>query len=156
MQNPPLKLSKYFSYREMTASQTATRFRIDNTPGAAQVLNMIALCTDVLDPIRELVGAPVHVSSGYRSVDLNRAVNGSRTSQHIRGQAADITVPGMSIAQLMDLIISSGIEFDQIIDEFGEWVHISYSDIKSKPNRRSILYARHNKQGRVVFLKNKP
>jgi zinc D-Ala-D-Ala carboxypeptidase len=143
-----MQLSKYFSLSEMIKSDTAERLKIDNTPYPRHIKSLRSLCTNVLDPIREAVGKPVYVTSGYRCRPLNKAVNGSTRSQHIRGEAADIYVKGMTPKQLFDFILSLDLEFDQIIDEFGEWVHITYTT--KRTNRRQALEARREK-GRVVF-----
>lgn len=145
-----MKLSDHFTLAEMVFSQTAIRKQLDNTPDQVQIENLKKLCTEVLEHIRVLVGKPIQVTSGYRSKKVNRAVGGSRTSQHQQGEAADIQVKGLTTQELFDIIIKSDlIQFDQIIQEFDEWVHISFS---SKKNRRSILYARHSTtKGRFVI-----
>ena len=81
---------KYFTIRELTRSATATAEKIDNTPSQAVVDKLTALIENVLDPLREAWGAPIIVTSGYRSPALNRAVKGAPTSQHVLGEAADI------------------------------------------------------------------
>lgn len=143
-----MQLSKFFTLSEMIKSDTAEKNGIDNTPYPRHIKAMRRLCADLLDPIREAVGRPVHVTSGYRCRALNTAVNGSRNSQHIRGEAADIHVKGMTPRQLYDFILTLDLEFDQIIDEFGEWVHISYT--VKRPNRKQALEARRVRD-RVVF-----
>lgn len=92
-----------------------------------------------LDPIRELWGKPIGVNSGYRSPELNRAVGGKTTSQHQRGEAADITTGSVEgNRKLFELIQASGIEFDQLIDENGyKWLHVSYV---SRGNRKQVLH----------------
>lgn len=122
---PPL--SKYFSLDEMVFSETATRFHLDNTPNAAQVFNLTRLCNEVLDPLRELIGKPIHVTSGYRCEEVNSRVGGAHNSQHIDGKAADIRVPGWTTEQLFQFVKHSGIKFDQLLQEYDAWVHISYS-----------------------------
>lgn len=83
---------KHFTLQELTRSATARRLGIDNTPPDEAVKNLTALVDNVLDPLREAWGSPIHVNSGYRCPALNRAVNGAPHSQHMRGEAADITV----------------------------------------------------------------
>lgn len=126
---PPL--SKYFSLDEMVFSETATRKGIDNTPNAAQVFNLTRLCNEVLDPLRELIGKPIHVSSGFRSPEVNALIGGAHNSQHTEGKAADLRVSGWTTEQLYQFVRHSGIIYDQLIQEFGTetggWVHISYS-----------------------------
>lgn len=134
------RLSKYFTLEEMTASETAVRRGLDNTPGAEELENLKALCVAVLDPIRVLAHSPIIISSGYRSPQVNTRIGGARTSQHCKGEAADIKCVGLSQPQLFNLIRTSGLEFDQLIDEFGSWTHISYT--RHRPNRRQVLIAR--------------
>ena len=121
------KLSPHFTYGEFIASQTASRLGIDNTPNEYQTQNMIALANNVLEPIRAFFGKSVFVSSGYRCPKLNTAIGGSRTSQHMQGEAADIVISGVDITYLYRwIILRSGITYDQIIWEFDSWVHISF------------------------------
>jgi zinc D-Ala-D-Ala carboxypeptidase len=143
-----MKLSKYFTLDEMTRSQTASQRNILNVPNDTQIENLIELCICVLDRIRETVSRPVMVTSGYRSNLLNKAVGGSRTSQHLQGQAADIQVKGMKTEQLFQLILKSGIEFDQCIQEFDTWVHISFNE---GDNRNQALRA-IKRNGQTVFI----
>jgi zinc D-Ala-D-Ala carboxypeptidase len=150
------ELSSHFTLDEMVFSQLATRFRIDNTPPELAVKNLQNLCIFVLEDVRKLArdvgGSVVVVSSGYRSPALNKKAKGSPRSQHMVGEAADITVPGLTTQELFDLIVNSNIQFDQIIQEFDDWVHISY---RAGRNRRSILYATFGKKDRVVYSKSK-
>ncbi|MET3132852.1 zinc D-Ala-D-Ala carboxypeptidase [Oxalobacteraceae bacterium GrIS 1.11] len=117
-----MQLTANFSLAEMTASQTATRQGIVNTP-SQDVIDNLGRVAAVLEQIRALVGAPIHVSSGYRAPALNRAVGGAANSAHVLGLAADITVPSMTPQQLAKAIKAGGIEFDQLIYE-GTWVHV--------------------------------
>jgi len=130
---------KYFTYEELTASATARRKGIDNTPPDRIKANLKALVENVLDPIRERWGAPIIVTSGYRSERLNKAVGGAASSQHMTGKAADIrTVSDTRAdnARLLKLILKmigeGAIRYDQLINEYPDsqgrpdWVHISY------------------------------
>lgn len=132
---------KYFSIRELTESETATRKGIDNTPTAEVKANLTALVANVLDPLREVYGKPIVVSSGYRCARLNRAVGGVAKSQHLTGQAADIRSVSRSPAEnkkIFDLIVKKKLPFDQLIDEYGyKWVHVSFCDGK---NRRQVIH----------------
>lgn len=100
--------------------------------------NISTLISRCLDPVRELWGKPIIVNSGFRCPVLNSAVGGSKTSQHMRGEAADITTGTREgNARLFDMIVESGLPFDQLIDEYGyKWIHISYSS----KNRKQILH----------------
>ena len=142
---------KYFTIEELTASATAKRKGISNKPTADIVAALERLVENVLDPLREAWGAPIIVTSGYRSPKLNAAVGGARGSQHTYGQAADIrTVSDKpeDNRRLRDLLISLNLPFDQLIDEFGcDWLHVSY---RASGNRGQILSARRVK-GIIVY-----
>ncbi len=117
-----MKLSKNFSLEEFTASDTATRKGIVNQPNAEQVENL-KMVASTLEVIRELVGQPVHISSGFRCPALNKAAGGSLKSAHMEGLAADIWVQGMNAKALAHMIADAGIPMDQLIYE-GSWVHV--------------------------------
>lgn len=131
---------KYFTIAELTKSATASRRGIDNTPSSTIKANLIELVDKILDPLREAWGAPIIVSSGYRSPKLNRAVGGAKSSQHMYGQAADIRTVSDKPSEnkkLFDLILKLNLPYDQLIDEYGyNWVHVSYSP----RNRKQILH----------------
>lgn len=138
-----MKIGKHFTLDEFTLSQTAARRGLKNDPGATELVALVDLVEHVLDPLREAVGRPVRVSSGFRSVAVNRAIGGSASSQHTLGQAADFTVPGMTTQQVVDKIRELGLPFDQLIEEFGSWVHVSYGP----RHRRQVLRARRTRAG---------
>lgn len=137
------KLSKNFTLEEFLISQTATRLGIDNTPNAVVRSNLNALVNSLLQPLRDKLGKPIVVSSGYRSSALNAAIHGSKSSQHCFGEAVDFTVIGMPVLDVCKFILDSGLEFDQLIYE-GNWVHLSYSKTK---NRRNVLEAVFSSKG---------
>lgn len=121
-----MKLSKYFSFEELTFSQEAARRGIDNTP-SMEIANQLGFTAYQLDKVRDLLGHPILVSSGFRCPELNAAVHGSPTSSHMRGEAVDMTCPGFgSVREVFDEIRKSHILFDQVIVEFGRWVHIGF------------------------------
>jgi zinc D-Ala-D-Ala carboxypeptidase len=137
-----MELAPNFKLAEFTRSATADRLGIDNTPNARQVQALQALSSDVLQPIRDAVGVPVRITSGYRSPELNAAVNGSTSSQHMKGEAADFTVEGYTAKELADLVQELGLEFDQLITYVpsrGGHVHVSYK--ASGSNRGQRLHA---------------
>lgn len=134
-----MKLSENFTLDEMTVSQEAARAGLRNTPNERQVDALRALCETVLQPLRDRLKRPIVVSSGFRSVSLNRRIGGSATSQHCKGEAADIMVPGMDTADVVDLIRFLRLPFDQVIDEFARWVHVSHSGAAG--NRGEVLMA---------------
>lgn len=129
---------KYFTIKELCKSSTATAKGIDNSPNSEIVNNLEQLIDNILDPLRERYGKPITVNSGYRCPELNKAVGGSKTSHHMKGLAADITVGSPKKNKvLFDLIKEMDLPFDQLIDEKKlSWVHVSYS---TKP-RKQILY----------------
>lgn len=131
------QLTEHWSLRELVQSSNAVRLGIDNTPDPATVENLRQLAIHSLEPLRVVVGAPIHSDSGYRCIRLNEAVGGvtirmadgsidwSRVSQHCKGEAADVLPPaGMTVEQLFELA-ARNVPFDQLIQE-GHWVHISY------------------------------
>lgn len=129
---------QYFTIRELTASSTARTKGIDNTPNAQVRANLTELIDKVLDPVRRIWGRPITVNSGYRCPALNAAVGGVVKSQHLTGEAADITTGSREGNRvLFEKISRSGVPFDQLIDESGySWIHISYSS----RNRRQVLH----------------
>lgn len=140
-----MKLSPNFHLDEFTTSQTAQRQGIDNTP-PADVLEKLKHTASQMELVRAFLGKPVLISSGYRSPALNKAVGGSNTSQHTKGEAVDFTSPGFgSPRQIMDAIVKSGINYDQIALEYNRWIHISFST----KNRKQALII--DKAGTRVF-----
>ena len=141
-----MNLSKNFTLDELTLSQEAARSGLKNVPDAEQTESLRLLCENVLQPLRDRVRRPVVVSSGFRSVTVNRRIGGSQSSQHCRGQAADITVPGMTPAEVVALIRAMKLPVDQCIAEFSRWVHVSYGP----RHRKQFLKASH-KAGATVY-----
>ena len=129
---------KYFTIKELCKSSTAIQKGINNTPNSEIVNNLKQLVDCILDPLRERYGKPITVNSGYRCSALNKAVGGSKTSQHIKGLAADITAGSSKENKILfQLAQELNLPFDQLIDEKNfSWVHISFS---SKP-RKQILH----------------
>ncbi|NES80891.1 MAG: DUF882 domain-containing protein [Moorea sp. SIO2B7] len=126
-----MQLSKNFYLSEFTKSQTASRRGINNQPGEREIANLKLLCEKVLQPTRDHFNQPIIISSGYRSPKLNRAINGSSTSQHMQGQAADFEIPGIDNYDLAYWIWKN-LNYDQLILEFytggnSGWVHCGYS-----------------------------
>lgn len=147
-----MNLTEHFRLDEFTRSNIAKISGIPNIPSAAHIENLRLLCVNVLEPVRSLVGAPVIISSGYRSPLLNRhpEIKGARNSQHQTGRAADFSVKGLTTQQLFELIVNSEIQYDQIIQEFDKWVHISYSD---KPRRNALVAKRLNNKVKYTIWK---
>ncbi|MDE7460202.1 MAG: peptidase M15 [Paramuribaculum sp.] len=119
---------KYFTIEELTRSATASRLKIDNTPPPEAVTALTRLTERLLDPVRELRGGPLIVTSGYRCAALNSAVGGARHSHHMRGMAVDITTGNaVDNRRLFQAIMASGLDFTQMIDERGfSWIHLSF------------------------------
>lgn len=140
------KLSKNFTLSEILKSQTASRRGIDNTPDGVHLQNMKALVDNILQPLRDSLGMPIIITSGYRSPRLNDAIGGSDDSQHSKGEAVDIECIGLSNKELAHRIKES-YDFDQLILEFynpnegpnSGWVHVSYK--KDGSNRNEVLTA---------------
>jgi len=148
------KISKHISYKEATFSQTATRKDIDNTPTPEILERMKALAENIFEPLRAHVGGPIKINSFYRSINLNVAIGGAKSSQHTRGEAMDIddTFGHMSNKEMFEFI-KDELDFDQLIWEFGDdnnpaWIHVSY--VSSKNNRRRILKA-EKQQGSTIY-----
>ncbi len=146
-----MKLSKNFALSEITHSNTAKRLGIDNEPTEIHLQNMQHLIDDLLQPLRSSIG-PIRISSGYRNPSLNRAIGGSVSSQHCKGEALDIQfweMGEMNNKVIYDWILKSGLDFDQMINEFDfAWIHIS---LKAKDNRKQVLEAYKNKDGDTKY-----
>lgn len=126
---------KYFTIEELTRSATATTRGIDNTPTPEIKANLERLVDKVLDGLREIYGKPITVNSGYRCPELNKAVGGSKTSDHMNGFSVDITASSKKENAILFQIIKDNFDFDQLIwekgnSEYPDWVHVSYN-----PNR---------------------
>ena len=119
---------KYFTIKELTKSSTAEAKGIDNTPTPEVERNLTALVDNILDGVREIYGKPITVNSGYRCPELNKAVGGSGTSDHVKGFAADITGGSKEENERLFNIIKHNFHFSQLIDEKNfSWVHVSYN-----------------------------
>lgn len=129
-----MQLSKNFSLDEMLESQTARRYNFQDqfNPPKEVINNLEALCKNILQPLRDAIGVPIQISSGYRSPMTNAKVGGVPTSQHQKGQAADIQCSELGNAALFNKIRELGLKYDQLIWEYGTkenpaWVHVSFS-----------------------------
>jgi len=144
-------LSKNFTLNEFTKSVSAIRNGIDNEPTKEHIRNIQLLVKFVLQPLREALGKPIRITSGYRSEALNKFIKGSKRSQHCRGQASDIQfkVDGvMNNKIIWDKVIELGLPFDQMINEFDySWIHISYNH---EHNRKALLEA-YKENGRTRY-----
>ena len=141
---------KYFTVTEFLKSDTADRLGLDNgIEDPEHIANLDALVDNVLDPLREYLDSPIVINSGYRNPEVNKAVGGVSNSQHALGKAADFYCPEYDIDDLFQLVRESGIEFDQCIEEFGRWIHISYET--DKENRNQSLLARKNSANKTYY-----
>lgn len=150
-----MQLSKNLSLSEMIISSEAKRKGISNQPTEEHISNMKKLAINVFQPIREHFNSPIHISSGYRSLALNKAIKGSATSQHCSGEAMDIDMDATSItnAEVFNYI-KDNLAFDQLIWEFGtnenpDWVHVSYESTDKQ--RKQILKA-VRKNGKASYI----
>jgi len=152
-----LIISKHISYKEAVKSNTALRLNIDNTPGEYEIANMIGIATHVFEPLREWVGGPIKINSMFRCEKLNRAIGGSKRSQHCQGRAIDLDdiFEHKTNAEMFNYI-KNNLNFDQLIWEFGDdnnpdWVHVSY--VSEDQNRNNVLRAiKKNKKTTYIKL----
>lgn len=152
-----MKLTNNFTLEELTKSETALRQGIDNTPTVEVVENLKVLCEKVLQPVRDHFGRGVKVNSGFRSLAVNAAVGGvqgAKPSDHTRGMAADIEIPGLPNAELAQWI-EANLEYTQVILEFytqgipdSGWVHVSYDPANLKKQSLTAV----KREGKTVYL----
>jgi putative chitinase len=150
-----MKLTEHFSLAEMIVSPTAKRLGLSNTPTPEHIENMRYCCEKILEPVRNHFGKPVTINSSYRAPLVNKAVGGSKTSQHVNGQAIDFEIPGIDNKVVADWI-GDNLEFDQVILEFytkgdknSGWVHASIK--KGGGNRKMRMIASKSKAGGTVY-----
>jgi zinc D-Ala-D-Ala carboxypeptidase len=143
-----MQLSEHFTLEELTHSEVAERKNLDNTPNALEVANLVRLA-ELLEKVRALLNKPILLNSGFRSKAVNDSVGSRDTSQHRIGCAADIRVPGMTPKQVVQACIDANIPYDQIIEEFGSWTHISVPDTAARPPRKQALII--DKAGTRIF-----
>jgi hypothetical protein len=142
-----MKLSQHLSLSEVTRSESAKRNGISNMPTEQHIANFKLLAEKVFEPVRVHFGVPIHISSAYRSIELNRVVKGSLTSQHCTGEAIDVDMDGSPSGVTNKMVfnyIKDNLEFDQLIWEFGtkenpDWVHVSYESTGRQ--RKQVLRA---------------
>ena len=149
-----MQLTNNFSLAEMVKSDTALRHDMDNTPGEVEIANLKTLCKKVLQPIRDHFQTGVKVNSGFRHPEVNAKVGGSKTSDHCKGQAADIEIPGIANADLAVWIMEN-LTYTQLILEFytpgvpdSGWVHVSYDPANLKKQNLTAT----KRDGKTVYL----
>ena len=133
-----MQLSEHFSLGELTASEIAVRKDLDNMPNGIELDNLARLA-EKLEEVRKAIGKPIVVNSAFRSVEVNKAVGGVKSSQHCLGCAADIRVISMKPDEVVKAIIASNIQYDQLIREFDSWTHISIPNLPNMTPRNQTL-----------------
>jgi zinc D-Ala-D-Ala carboxypeptidase len=138
-----MKLSEHLDLSEVTRSDMAKRRGISNMPTPEHIENFKILAENIFEPIRKHFGVPIMISSGYRSKELNKAIGGATSSQHLLGQALDLDMDGTKNGVTNKMVfdyIKANLNFDQLINEFDySWVHVSYNP--SGKQRKQILNA---------------
>ena len=130
-------ISKNISYKEATHSNTAKARKIDNTPSGDTIVRMKLVAERCFQPVREWYGKPININSFYRSPLLNQAIRGAKNSQHVKGEAIDISAGSSTENKKLFDWLKDNVEFDQLINEYGyRWIHISY---KISDNRNMIF-----------------
>lgn len=132
-----MKLSRNFSLEEFTRSETATKQGIKNEPGPEEIKNITYLCTHLLQPLRNIIKEPMNINSGFRCTELNKAVGGVPTSQHVKGEAADVRTSNPR--RLLEELKRSGLPFDQAI-LYPTFMHLSVR--QEYGNRYQVLAAK--------------
>ena len=150
-----MKISNYTTIEQATKSETAIRKGIDNTPNQEQLEAMRLLCEKVYDPLCKTIGRALPYTSFFRSVKLNKAIGGSSTSQHCKGEAIDIDCDGTAIDnKTIFELIKAEFEYDQLINEFPDakgnpaWVHVSCS----KNGNRGIVLKAIKENGKTKYV----
>jgi len=138
-----MQLSKHFKLAEFTKSQIAARHGLKNLPGSGEVKNLENLCYEILEPVRAKFEKPIMISSGFRSLMVNRKLGSSDSSQHCKGQAVDFEIAGIPNIKVA-YWIQANCDFDQLILEYYQpdddqhgWVHVSYNE--KGANRKKVL-----------------
>jgi hypothetical protein len=147
---PDIQFTKNFSLHELLLTSHRKFDEEQYNPPSEVIENLRALCVNILQPLREAIGSPVNLNSGYRCPSLNRSIGGAKNSQHMTGHAADIIDLNNGNEKLFKKIKELNLPFDQVIDEFGfRWVHVSYDPAR---NRRQILQAVKNGRGQTIYV----
>jgi len=152
-----MQLSEHFTYAELTRSTTAVRKGLSNSPTKEHAANLVQLCNEVLEPLRKLYGRPIRISSGYRSVALNKAVGGSLASHHCLGMAVDLDQGNAAENMKIFNLLKAYGSFTQLIYEFGnledgpDWVHVSYD--QNELNREILRAVQVGKKTQYVRYK---
>lgn len=143
-----MRITENFTFKELTHSPTAVAKGLKNIPGEEETENLITLANKLLQPLRDILGKSIMVTSGYRSPEVNKAVGGVPTSQHMKGEAADLVPSDNNPRGLLRKLALSKLAFDQAIlydDGRNKFLHVSYTS--PKKNRMQILYSKGTKPG---------
>ncbi|MCX6170017.1 MAG: D-Ala-D-Ala carboxypeptidase family metallohydrolase [Ignavibacteriales bacterium] len=141
-----IKLTNNFYLKEFVISQEAERHGYKNEPNEKQIENLRLLCVNVLQPLREIIDVPIFINSGFRSFDVNTAVGGKFNSQHLEGKAADFIIPSLKLVDVFNIVLQK-LSFDQLIYEFGKWIHVSWN---GESNRKDVMISR-KVHGKTVY-----
>ena len=154
-----MDISPHISYKEAVYSDTAKKLGIINIPDFEQLSKMVTVANEIFEPVRKHFGVPIHVSSFFRSIELNKVIGGSKTSQHVLGEAMDIDADkyGKITNRQLFNYIKDNLKFDQLIWEFGtdkepDWIHVSF---KKTNNRGEILKAYRDSNDNVKYKQYK-
>lgn len=123
-----MNLTENFTLNELIYSVTAEKNKIDNRPSVQVIANLKSLCENVLQPLRNALGCPIVITSGFRCAVLNKKVGGQSNSQHLMGQAADLVVPRKDLKDVFNYI-KSHLNYDQLLYEYSKtdkWIHVSF------------------------------
>ena len=141
-----MNLSAHVTLKEFQASGLATLRNLNNEMNESQIASAKLLCENVFEPVRLYLNTPIQISSGFRSLQVNKMIGGAKTSQHCKGEAMDIKIGAKGFNFIKDKL-----DFDQLIWEFGNnenpsWVHVSFSS----KNRKQVLKAT-KKNGKTIY-----
>lgn len=135
-----MKLTDNFTLNELVYSVTAEANKIANRPNVKVIANLQKLCENVLQPLRDYLGCPVIVTSGFRCAELNKKIGGKPNSHHLMGYAADFVVPQRNLKDVFNWM-KSNLPYDQLLFEYNSsgdrWIHVSY--VKDSLNRRMAI-----------------
>ena len=135
-----MKLTQHFTLEELIASDIAARHGIDNIPSSPLVLTNLKTLAEGLENVRTLLGKPITINSGYRSIMVNSLLGSKPSSQHTKGLAADFICPSFGTPKdIIKKIVSSDIKYDQVILEFNRWIHISFCEEGFKPRKQELI-----------------